>query len=271
MALPLEVTTLRADRRSLTEVLELPPDRALISVLEGPDDGLGLIIVSPPVVSGMIEMLTMGRVAAAAPALRKPTRTDAAMIAPVIDAALAGLEAALAQEADLVWAGGFRYASFLDDPRPLALLLEDVAYRVLTAEVTLAHGPRSGEVLLVLPAEGRGLSPQNRHLADEDMASGPAFTAALAAQVQVSGCQLTAVLDRLTLPVATVMGLKPGDVLTLPRAALDRIGFEGLDGRRVAEGKLGQNRGLRAVRLTPAAEAPGQGGAVLPFPAARAG
>ena len=53
---------------------------------------------------------------------RKPTRTDAAMVAGLIDAALAGLEQALLQEADLVWAGGFRYASFLDDARPIGLL-----------------------------------------------------------------------------------------------------------------------------------------------------
>jgi flagellar motor switch protein FliM len=46
------------------------------------------------------------------------------------------------------------------------------------------------------------------------------------------------------------MGLAAGDLVPLPMAALDRIGFEGLDGRRLAEGKLGQNRGMRAVRLS---------------------
>ena len=49
----------------------------------------------------------------------------------MVDAALEGLEIALAEEADLIWADGFRYASFLDDPRPLGLLLEDIAYRCL--------------------------------------------------------------------------------------------------------------------------------------------
>ena len=49
---------------------------------------------------------------------------------------------------------------------------------------------------------------------------------------------------------------------------LDRIGFEGVDGRRIAEGRLGQNRGMRAVRLGPAAGAEPQ--EAPPGPALRA-
>ena len=64
---------------------------------------------------------------------------------------------------------------------------------------------------------------------------------------------LQAVLTRMTVPLASVMALQPGEVLALPSAALDRISFEGIDGRKVAEGRLGQNRGLRALRLTPPA------------------
>ena len=60
-------------------------------------------------------------------------------------------------------------------------------------------------------------------------------------------------LARLKLPLTTVMTLSAGMLLTLPQAGLDRISLEGLDGRRVAQGRLGQNRGLRAVRLSEAA------------------
>ena len=61
--------------------------------------------------------------------------------------ALQRLEAALGGDDDLIWAGGFRYASFLDDPRPLGLLLEDVDYRVLEAEVSLAQGAQDGGIV----------------------------------------------------------------------------------------------------------------------------
>ena len=118
-----------------------------------------MIMLSPEVTASLIEKQTLGRLSSQPPALRKASRIDAAMVAGVIDRALAGLDEALAEEADLIWAGGFRYASYLEDARPLALLLEEEAYRVLTAVVSLGDGAREGQVILVLPAVGRGASP----------------------------------------------------------------------------------------------------------------
>lgn len=253
MKLPLDIASLLLEKRSLAELLELPPERGLIAVLDGPCEGLGLLLISAPVLAGMIEAQTIGRVGTGPIAPRKPTRTDAAMVVGMIDAALAGLEVALAQEADLVWAGGFRYASFLDDARPLGLLLEDTSYRVLNAEVSLGLGARTGAVILALPAEGRGAMPAFRTVTEE--ASGPGFAESLALQVQEADCVLQAVVARLSLPLSRLMDLRVGEVMVLPRAGIDRISFEGMDGRAVAEGKLGQNRGMRAVRLTPAAVA----------------
>jgi len=250
LGLPLEVTALAMQRASLAELLELPPSQALIAVLQGPAEGMGLLILSPPVLAAMIEAQTLGKVATAPIASRKPTRTDAAMVAPTLDAALEGLEQALAQEADLHWAGGFRYASFLDDPRPLGLLLEDIDYRVLTADLSLGLGARHGAVLLAVPAQGKGVLPVVA-LAGPDTAAqtGQAFAQALADQLDAVSCVLDAVVSRVSLPLARVMALKVGEVITLPRAAIDRISFEGLDGRALAEGRLGQNRGMRAIRL----------------------
>ncbi|MEI2687191.1 MAG: FliM/FliN family flagellar motor switch protein [Cypionkella sp.] len=255
LKLDLEVTRLSLDRRSLTELLELPPERALIVVLEGPAEGLGLLVLDAAVMSAMIEAQTIGKVGQAPLAPRKPTRTDAAMVAGTIDAALAGLELALQQEADLIWASGFRYASFLDDPRPLGLLLEDISYRVLTTELSLAQGARRGVAVLALPAEGRGQIPAaGLTQPGSEAQAGPGFSLALAAQIEASHCVLDAVLARVSLPLSTVIQMKVGETVVLTHAALDRIQFEGLDGLAVAEGKLGQNRGARAVRLTPAAK-----------------
>jgi hypothetical protein len=62
-----------------------------------------------------------------------------------------------------------------------------------------------------------------------------------------------------------VVGLAVGDQLVLNAAALDKISLEGLDGRKMAEGRLGQNRGLRAVRLTVGVNA-GRGSAPMADP-----
>ena len=252
LKLPLEVTSLTLARRSLSELLELPPERALIAVLEGPGDGLGVLVLSPEVLSGFVESLAMGRITPGPVLARRPTRTDAAMVAATLDEALVGLERTLADEADLIWAGGFRYASFLDDPRPLALLLDDIAYRVMRCEVSLARGARTGMVMLALPAEGQGKAPRGAAVARTPIDHGPAFAEALSSRVAEADCVLVAVLARLTLPLASVMDLEEGQVLALPQAALDRISVEGVDGRAVVGGTLGQNRGMRAVRLADA-------------------
>ena len=258
MKIALDVRTLTVERRSLAELAELVPDRALIAVLDGPEEGLGAIILSQPILAGFIEAQTIGRIRSQDLSPRKPTRTDAAMVVAVIDAALTALEQSLAEEADLVWAGGFRYASFLDDPRPLALLLEDAPLRLLRADIALAGGLRTGEILLALPAEGRGRRPA--HLADANAPNdhAPAFSAGLADRINGASARVEAVLARLTMPLAQVMALTEGMILPLLDAAIDRISLEGLDGRRVGEGKLGQNRGMRAIRLTePASQAGG--------------
>lgn len=247
----LEVPTLSLSRVGLAEVLEVPPDRALLAVLEGPGEGLGVLSIAPEILQAMVETLTIGRVAAGAATSRKPTRTDAAMIAPMIDAALCDLEDGLAQEADLVWAGGWRYASFLDDPRPLGLMLEDFGYRLLRAEVDLGHGARKGTITLALPAEGRGRLPTRASTkpARDDAQTQRAFAEALAEEVEGAECRLDAVLARLCLSLSRVVGLAVGDVLPLSGASLERVSIEGIDGRKMSEGKLGQNRGMRALRL----------------------
>ena len=255
LALPLEVARLSVNRRSLAEFLELAPERALIAVLEGPAEGLGILMLSPPVLSAMIEMQTIGRVSSSAPPVRKPTRTDASMVADMIDQALQELESGLESDPDLIWAGGFHYASFLDDPRPLGLLLEEEHYRVIQAELRLGNGAKSGAVMLALPAEGRGRAPKPAPTATPAPVAAALFSKALSDQLMRTEADIAAVLHRFTVPLSFVMALKTGDLVPLSTAALDRIVLEGLDGRPLASGRLGQNRGMRAVRLAPQAAA----------------
>lgn len=252
MGLDLEVRRLQVMRASLAEILDIAPDRALVSLLDGPEGGLGVLMFGPSVTAALIEMQTLGRLASQPAAPRKPTRIDAAMVATVVDMALAGLDDTLAEEADRIWAAGFRYASFLEDMRPLALLLEEDSYRVLMAEVSLGLGLREGQVILVLPAIGRGeylttLSPEEE--------AAPQFTMALAAQVMHVDCRLDAVIGRLTLPIRQIMGLQLGDVLELPFSAIDAVTIETMDGRRIARARLGQNRGMRALKVVEAESA----------------
>lgn len=247
--LALDCGPVRADRFSLAELLDLPPDRGLIALLEGPRGGMGVLMLAPEVLAGLIEAQTLGRVRSQPLPPRRPTRTDAALVADLIDAALAALEEALLAEEDLVWTDGFRYASFLEEPRPLALLLEDAPYKVLRCSCDLG-GQRQGGVILALPAEGHGRRPHRAApVLAPDTEAAARFTAHLAAEVLESQVELMAVLGSLRLPLSAALALRPGEVLPLGAAALDGVQMIGQDGRPVASGKLGQQRGVRAVRL----------------------
>lgn len=250
LSLDLEVSKTTCRRASLAEVLELRPEHALIVMLEGPGETLGVLMLSPDVLAGMIERQTLGRVTQVAPVPRRPTRTDAAMVAGLVDAALEGMDAGLDAVADRVWASGYRYASFLEDSRPLALMLEDVAYRVLVADVALEGGAKSGTILLALPAAGRAAQPVVVRAATDQVAAALVFQAAIAEQVQASDTVLDAVIAHVTLPLSLAMALRAGEVIRLGAASLDRIDLEGVDGVRMGGGKLGQNRGQRALRLS---------------------
>lgn len=251
MGLDLEFRSLSISRQSLAEILEQVPDLALLALLDGPQGGLGVIMLAPTVTATFIEKQTLGRISSQTPPPRKASRIDAAMVAGVIDRALAGLDEALADAADLTWAGGFRYASYLEDARPLGLMLEEDSYRVLSAEVALGGGGRTGRVILVLPAIGKGEAPVL--VTGEGEVEAPQFSAALSAQVMQADCRLDAVIGRLTLPLRRIMALEEGETLVLTSAALDAISLETIEGRRVTGARLGQHRGMRALKLSEAA------------------
>jgi flagellar motor switch protein FliM len=269
--LPLAAGELRHVQASLAELLELPEDMALLAVLEGPGERLGLMALGPAVISAVIEQHTTGTVSAGEGVPRRPTRTDAAMAAGLIDRALGELEAGLGAEpgaaaaAAAAWAAGYRYASFLDEPRALGLLLEDIPYEVATATVDLASGARRGRVLLALPAvphrsgpaasrrampataEARAALAAARHMTRNDE-GGELWQERMGRTVMASPAALEAVLCRLKLPLSAVLGWKPGDFVLLPGGALDRVALES-GGRAFARARLGQSRGCRALRL----------------------
>ena len=246
---------------SLNEVLETPMQRALILMLQGAGDGMGLMIVSGQMLAAMVEMLTLTHLTPDTPDaadLRKPTRTDAAMAVEFVDAALAGLEGIVAEGGlgpSNHWAVGYRYAAFIEDPRPLHLMLEEGEYHFFAAELALEDGARKGNIWLALPALSAPLAALEP-VPDLPAFDPPAaladdpFTEDLAAQVQELPVQLDASLAQISLPLDRLMSLQAGEVLPLPLANLDQITLHGLDGRAMGRARLGQNRGMRALRIT---------------------
>jgi len=252
--LELAVDRIEVACRSLHEVIELLPERALLVLLRGPQRRLGMMALSPEVTASLIESQTIGRVRQGAAPPRRPTRIDAAMVAGWIQRALSGLNAGVGQGADEAWARGYHYDSFVDNARAMELLLEERPHRALIARLSLADGAREGTALLVLPDtdEADGARPGiTREPAGQAVAPAPDFTAALAQGILEADCLLDAVLARASVPLSTVLGLRAGQVLPLEKVTLDAVCLEDVNGRMVARARLGQQRGLRAVRVNP--------------------
>jgi flagellar motor switch protein FliM len=259
-------------RVSLAELLERVEDRALILLLAGPEDALGLCLVSPGLLGGLTEWQTMRRISATPPPPRMPTRTDASIVADWLGAVL-GLFAAGQNGVPVDWAAGFRYSSYLPDPRPLDHLLEDVTYRLFTAEMALGGGARQGTFWLAFPADRSGFAAGSRGA--EAVADG-AWTASVERAVMGAPVRLDAVLTRLSLPLEKVMDFHIGTLLPLSMEMIDQVALEGPDGESVVRGRLGQSQGHRAIRIRPADQAdsdaaPPDQARAAPVPAPRAG
>ncbi len=259
MKLPLRVQSCFATVRSSAEIAESLPDNGLLLLTEGPEAGVGLVVVTPDALSCLIEVMTTGHLRDHAAPTRRPTRTDAAMAVGFVDAVLTDIAALFAESPDVTWAGGFRYASHLPDPRPLALLLEEPAYRTYRLQLTFGvpDGPqgdmRRGDVMLVYPAIGRGPGPRT-DLADDAEPHGTKagqqeWAQDLERAVLPVTTEVAAVLGRVTLPLSTVLRLETGQSLVLPPGALQAVQLEGKGGVALCFAQLGQADGRRALRV----------------------
>ena len=262
--LPVYFDRVETSLASLAEITECLPDQALLSLIEGPGDAIGVVSISPALLGSLIEMQAIGRVSSRAPVARRPTATDAAVCADFVNACLGELAAELSTMPGHEAVAGYRYASFLGDPRPLDLLLEDVVYRRLHVELRAGGaGQRDGALTILLPASGghRALpdltDPAVVAPSPEAAPGAPELAADLSAAVATAGVRLNAVLARRKLSLGELKALAPGQMLTLPRSCLDGATLETAAGQVIATGKAGESAGCHALRLHAAGAAYG--------------
>lgn len=254
---------------TLAEGLDRLSEDGFLALLSGADGGApGLLVLDTGLFSALVEAMTLGRLGAAPPAApRRPTATDAALLGALIDRLLAELDRGLA-EAGLdagAEGGGWRMARAVGDQRLLGAILDEGGYRL--AEVPLAlsaagapgSAPRSGRLALLLPDpdSARAAAPPGRAPAAAPAATPDTLGQGIEAAVQGAPAVLTAVLGRVALPLEQALLLAVGQRLELSIAALEEVELVGLDARAYAWARLGQTRGMRAVRITLLADSAG--------------
>lgn len=243
---------------SLSELPELLPERALIAVVEAGGDRLGVAALCPSLLAALIEMQAIGRVTARPVEARRPTRADAALAAGFVNHLLEEFGQALAGLPGQGALSGYRYASHLDDARPLLLMLEDGGFRALRVELRLgAGGERRGTLFVAVPAKAEGAASDEAASRPQPVAgiaaAGPTPTtaapASLAGAMRHAPVPLVGVLCRRQISLRELRNLRPGATIALPRAVLDGAWLETLRGQKLARAKLGEAEGFHALRL----------------------
>ena len=202
----------------------------------------GFVAVDMQLRAAMVEVQTTGRLLDQPADDRPATGADKALCDPLLVAFLSALPPAVMGTAYEGWVDDVTVADRLADSRLAGLLLEDGDYRVLRMNVELGTGDRQGEVMLVLPVQAAPLMPQEQApVMDWDMA----FTAA----VQDAPAMLTARLHQFKMPLGRAQALPVGQVVPLPGCTVNSVRLIAPDGRCVAQAKLGQSAGHRAVRI----------------------
>lgn len=233
---------------SLAELIDSIEPDAFVGILSGDDAPPGLAIIDQTGFAALVEAMTIGRLAAREPASRRATSTDAALLGEVLNTALAGLDADDP-------ARGRAMHRPVPDNRLLPVLLDDLPYGIVTLEMTLSSGDvrRPAQVILALPRVASpepGANPAAATMAAGASAPGEDWARALEASVMTAPAAMQAELGRITLPLAEVLALETGSALTLPLSNLEEVRLVALDGTIHAMGRLGQSRGMRAIRLT---------------------
>ncbi|MBU2958483.1 FliM/FliN family flagellar motor switch protein [Paracoccus sp. 1_MG-2023] len=268
-SLPIRPVAVVPGALTLAELPELLPEMSLLAVLQGPGDQLGAIALSPEVAAALVEVQALGRVTSRPLERRKPTRSDAALCADFIEGLLSEMATEMRAIPGYSGFAGYHFLTHLEDARPLALMLEDIAYRSIDMQLRLGGADaREGRIMLILPQGPEVAAPAP--MAARSAAKPAAPRPSLAPRMQDAPVELQGILCRRTMSLGELRGVLGGKLLYLPRVALQDAQLETSDGQILARGKLGEAEGCHALRLLdPAAArpAPDAGTPLRPAPA----
>lgn len=265
---------------SASELKELLPERALLTVLEGKHDDLGVMALCPSFLASIIEMQAIGRVTSRPVTGRRPTRTDSMIAADFVNALLAELAREVPSGSGGPSFASYRYATYIDDPRPLVLMLEDGQMQRLSLNFRVGPGgQRDASILIALPAtESCQKVPtfmKNDNVPARIGLAAPSApspaSVSLRQAVHEAPIDVVGILCRRKLSLHELRGLGPGSTIPLSQNVLDEARIETRQRQFLAQGRLGESDGFHAIRLKSAAASanckPGEPKLMTPQPA----
>ncbi|SEL90717.1 flagellar motor switch protein FliM [Roseovarius azorensis] len=240
--LALNVATVEQMRVPPGEAARSLGEEGLLVLLDGAQGARAALRLDPQFLAALIEVQTMGAVRPGVARVRPATPTDAAMVAPLVDALLERFDERMVEGFEDHVARAFRFGDRVEEPRSLSLVLTDGDYDLFRITVDLGPGAKTGRLDLLLPV---ALAPPRK--ADSTRA---AHAARGIGEVTLNApVVLDTVMARVNLTLRDVWAFRPGQIVPLAREALSSAQLVGTGGHLVARVHLGQINGWRAVRL----------------------
>lgn len=216
-------------------------ENPLLMRLKDGQSATGLLVICSQTLAAVIEASTLGTVFAGEAPVRKPTKTDAALIRGFADAFLGHFGALSEEIAHPPPVAGYTTVAPFEDMRAAQMTLADAAHKRFRITVDFGLGAKVGQIDLVLPTHRDPVQTEADAEAD--------WSDALERTVLATSAEIEAVLGRIALPLEHVAALKPGDVIPLPEISVDDVSLIAPTGKRVAGARLGRAGAARAVRI----------------------
>lgn len=261
LGLSLTVSSVGEELVAHEGLLETLPPAYMFAALHRDSQIIGILGIDTQMRAATIEMQTMGRLAKAAAQDRPPTGTDMMLVTPLCAKLLQQLgETTVGSELE-GWADGVTLGPVFESLRAAGLALEDADYRLMRLAVDLNIGERQGEIIVALP------NHQAPEKAEPVKPADQSWDRKMRAAVYAAPAVLQAVLQQVSLTLGQVNNLKVGDIVPLYGATVGSVRLYAPDQVMVAQARLGQSGGKRAVRIEVPAEVAMRD---LPAPQARA-
>jgi len=249
VGLVLTVQSVAEEVTGLDEMLGILDDEQLLVGLAREGDLAGVIALDMEMRAAVLEMETMGAILAQPAEKRAPTRTDKMLCEPLLAEFLSAFPGAVLGTPLEGWMDGILPGDKVRSARAAGLILTDGDYRIVRMTVDLGAAERQGMLLMALPLVQETAPPEAAPPLPVD------WEGAFQDTIADAPATLQAQLHRFPVSLAAAQSLQVGSILPLPGCTVSSVRLLSPDGQVVAQAKLGQLGGYRAVRLE-AAPAP---------------
>ncbi|MCI4662757.1 MAG: FliM/FliN family flagellar motor switch protein [Neomegalonema sp.] len=252
-----DAMVVESSTRRLSDVLENMMMPAMIGMVEIEGTSTPAMVALDLDLANHIIDLEMGGQADQNPSFttRFPTATDGQVCAPIVDLVMAAFRESISTVLKAPNIPQMRCKMFEHDPMMAAMVVEHAEVAVFQVSLDIGEAARSGNFELIVPMS---VFDEIKSILQKDGGRGKiqgqrsVWTGHMIDVVLDSKLDVKSVVDLSNFSIAELARLSVGDVLPLPRGALQEMSFQidmGEEQREIAKVQLGAFKKNKAVKL----------------------